>query len=385
MSEILTRRNLLRLAAALPLARLAAAAPTSRVALARCRDYDKTALREVFRGMFDQLGGVGKLVSGKTVTIKLNLTGSPALRVEGKPPSVTHYSHPNMVGVVVALLGEAGARRIRLVESFEHAPLQEMMLDAGWNYRALATAASNVEFLNTNFLDGAKAYHRFKVPFGGYIFPAFDLHPAFYETDVLVSMAKLKNHATCGVTLSTKNCFGNTPASIYGDDAGVDEPTETPIRARLTICHEGKRQPSKTAPSELDPTSPRIPEYRMPRIVVDIASARKVDLAIVDGITTIAGGEGPWIPGVRMVEPGVVLAGLNSVTTDTVSTAVMGYDPRAPKGTPPFEKCDNSLLLAERAGLGSADLDKIEVVGARIQDLRFPFAPAAGQSPASGA
>ena len=43
-----------------------------------------------------------------------------------------------------------------------------------------------------------------------------------------MSMAKLKNHATCGVTLSMKNCFGITPASIYGDDAGVDEPNENP-------------------------------------------------------------------------------------------------------------------------------------------------------------
>ena len=116
----------------------------------------------------------------------------------------------------------------------------------------------------------------------------------------------------------------------------------------------------------------------MPRIVVDIASARKVDLAIVDGISTIAGGEGPWIRGVRLVEPGVILAGLNCVSTDTVAAAVMGYDPRAPKGTAPFEKCDNSLLLAERAGLGSADLTKIEVTGARVQDLRFPFGPAMG-------
>ena len=42
-------------------------------------------------------------------------------------------------------------------------------------------------------------------------------------------MAKLKNHETCGVTLSMKNIFGMTPASIYGDDAGRDEPNE--IRA----------------------------------------------------------------------------------------------------------------------------------------------------------
>ena len=47
---------------------------------------------------------------------------------------------------------------------------------------------------------------------------------AYEDTDVFVSMAKLKNHDTCGVTLALKNCFGNTPASIYGDDALADQP-----------------------------------------------------------------------------------------------------------------------------------------------------------------
>ena len=112
----------------------------------------------------------------------------------------------------------------------------------------------------------------------------------------------------------------------------------------------------------------------MPRISTDIAAARPVNLAIIEGITTIAGGEGPWIPGVRAVEPHVVLAGLNSVATDAVATAVMGYDPRAPKGTPPFETCDNTLLLAEEAGLGTADLKNVEVVGSSIEDVQFPFA-----------
>ena len=60
----------------------------------------------------------------------------------------------------------------------------------------------------------------------------------------------------------------------------------------------------------------------------------------------------------------------------------MGYDPRAASGTRPFsvsknkvtgdyqkehgdrpQYADNILLLAEAAGLGSADLARIEVVG----------------------
>ena len=68
------------------------------------------------------------------------------------------------------------------------------------------------------------------------IFPSYTLHPVYDETDVFISMAKLKEHANCGVTLASKNIFGITPASIYGDDAGVDEPNEKPTSGRASVC-----------------------------------------------------------------------------------------------------------------------------------------------------
>jgi uncharacterized protein (DUF362 family) len=75
----------------------------------------------------------------------------------------------------------------------------------------------------------------------------------------------------------------------------------------------------------------------------------------------------------KYVKPGVLLMGTNPVTTDTVGTAVMGYDPRAKRGTKPFETCDNTLLLAEELGVGSADLSRIEVRGAPIAQVRYQF------------
>ena len=57
--------------------------------------------------------------------------------------------------------------------------------------------------------------------------------------------------------------------------------------------------------------------------VADLAAARPIHLGILDGIDTMAGGEGPWNSGVRVVKPGVLIAGLNPVCTDAVSTAVM--------------------------------------------------------------
>ena len=375
----MTRRELLSLAASASVAGLAtklhaATAPASPVSIAKCASYDED-LTATFSTMFDQLGGLGRLVKNKTVTIKLNLTGSPALRFQGLPLGSTHYTHPKTLMAMVQLLDGAGAKRIRLVESCwaTPGPLEEYMLDSGWNVRALQRISSRLEFENTNALGKSKDYARLKARNGGFIFPAFDVNRAYEDTDVFMSMAKLKNHATCGVTLSMKNCFGITPASIYGDDAGVDGPNENPTKGRVTVCHEGKRAPAKSAPQELDPKSSRDPGYRMPRIVADLAAARPIDIAFIDGIETMAGGEGPWIRSVRAVKPGVLIAGTNPVNTDAVATAVMGYDPQVGRGTAPFTMCDNTLKLAESLGVGTSDLKRIEVVGVPIAKAVYKF------------
>lgn len=369
---MLTRRELFAMAASAPLLR-AATTPAPPVVIAPASYTDNLFDQLVW--MFDQIGGAAKLVRNRTVTIKLNLTGSPGLRFQGKALGVTHYTHPATVMAMVQTLDEAGARRIRLVESAwgTGGPLEEYLLDSGWNVRGLKSLSKKVEFENTNALGLGKRYSRLKVPNGGHVFPSFDLNHSYEDTDVFVSMAKLKNHATCGVTLSMKNCFGITPASIYGDDAGVDGPNEKPAKGRLDVCHTGKRQPAKSAAPENDAASSREPGFRMPRIVADLAATRPIDIAFIDGIETISGGEGPWIRDIKLAKPGVLILGTNAVTTDTVATAVMGYDPRAKRGVKPFENCDNTLLLAEVLGVGSADLSRIEVRGTPIAKVRYQF------------
>ena len=370
----MTRREWIAAISAAPLLRAASNAPAAPVAIAKCASYDEDVTAKL-AAMFDQLGGLDRIVRGKTVTIKLNLTGSPGYRFMGKPLGVTHYTHPKLVGATAHLMGKAGAKRIRFVESAwaTGGPLEEYLLDSGWNVRQLSSAAPGVEFENTNALGKGRKYVRFKVPGGGYLYPAYDLNHAYDETDVFVSMAKLKNHETCGVTLSLKNCFGTTPAAIYGDDAGADEPNESPSKGRSAVFHQGKRRPAKSAPQELDPTSRREPGYRVPRIVADLVTARPIHLAIIDGVESVAGGEGPWIKGLRLVQPGVLIAGTNPVCTDAVSTAVMGYDPRSDRGTAPFRNCDSTLHLAEGHGVGTTDLSRIEVRGVTIAEALYKY------------
>jgi hypothetical protein len=76
----------------------------------------------------------------------------------------------------------------------------------------------------------------------------------------------------------------------------------------------------------------------------------------------------------KATSPGVLIAGLNPVSTDAVGIAVMGYaNPRAPRGVKPFQDCDNHLLMAEQAGLGTADLAQIDLRGLPIEKARYPY------------
>jgi len=370
-----TRRQFLAGAAALCAARPTfASAPTAPVAVAKCPSYGAELL-PALQKMFDQLGGLERIVKNKTVAIKVNLTGSPTLRLGYLPLEDTHYTHPRVIAATVHLMGRAGARRIRILESpwSTADPIEEYILQANWEPRDILNAAPKVEFENTNWLGQAKKYSRFPVPHGGHMFKAFDLNHSYEDCEVFASIAKMKDHVTAGVTLSMKNCFGITPCTIYGVGAGVDEPSIVPKGGR-GMFHDGSRQPSKSAPAENDPKTPREGGYRVPRIVADIVAARPIHLAIIEGIKTMAGGEGPWTgPGLRTISPGVLLAGTNCVTTDAVAMSVMGYDPMADRGTRPFQKCDSTLRLAEELGVGTRDLKRIEVLGTPVEQAMFKF------------
>jgi len=179
-------------------------------------------------------------------------------------------------------------------------------------------------------------------------------------------------HITAGVTLSMKNLFGITPNALYGSEAGSEDALEGRGVLHSPVGLEKIKLPGlKPGITSIDAT------WRVPRIVADICSARPIHLAIIDGITSMSGGEGPWCreaAPIKFTSPGVLIAGLNPVSTDAVGTAVMGFDnPRAVRGTKPFQMCDNHLLLAEQAGVGTADLTQIDLRGLTIEKARYPY------------
>jgi uncharacterized protein (DUF362 family) len=350
---------------------LAARRSEAKVALVSCRSYGPE-LRPALEQCFDLLGDIGSLVKGKTVAVKLNLTNGNFMAFLGRPVGETFMTHPATALALGSLLFAAGARRVRFVESTpSRAALAATLALGDWDVPAL-TALGKVEFENTRNLGSGKAYSHLRVPPGGYMFSAFDLNQAYEQTDVMISLAKLKLHLAAGVTLSMKNMFGITPNSLYGSQAGNEDAT-----AGRQPLHSPRGFEKFHPPGLKEGITSTDPSWRVPRVTVDVCAARPVHLAIIDGIMAMTGGEGPWCQDagkVKLTSPGVLIAGLNPVSTDAVATAVMGYpDPRAVRGVKPFQDCDNHLVLAEQAGLGIADLAQIDLRGLPIEKARYPY------------
>jgi uncharacterized protein (DUF362 family) len=349
----------------------AAARADAKVAIVRCLGYG-VEVKPAMAKAFDLLGGIGSLVKDKTVTVKINLTGTDFSDYKGRPVGETYMTHYGTVLALGSLLFAAGARRMRLVESTQSkSTLEQSLAFARWDLKAL-DALGKVEFENTRNLGQGKSYAHLRVPAGGHMFSGFELNHSYADTDVMVSLAKLKNHVTTGVTLAMKNLFGITPSSLYGSQAGHEDATGGRDPLHSPRGFEKLRLPGlKEGITNADPT------WRVPRIVADICAARPVHLSIIDGITAMSGAEGPWCEQgtlIKVTTPGLLVVGLNPVSTDAVGAAVMGYDnPRALRGTKPFEICDNHLALAEQVGAGTADLEQIDVRGLPIEKARYPY------------
>jgi uncharacterized protein (DUF362 family) len=345
------------------------------VAVVRQRDYDQAAVKAALARAFSLIGGVDALVRSATVTVKVNLTGY-ATAAFGRPPGESYTTHPATALALASLLSDLGAARVRFVESCPSlAAFEGFASGFGWDGPAFA-ALGKVSFENTRNLGGGTGYVRREVPGTPRLFSYFMLNHSYAETDVMISLAKMKNHVTAGVTLAIKNMFGITPNSLYGTEAGTQG--EGAVGYRLCL-HDRAQGGVPSIPGELPGFEGQDAYFRIPRILTDVAAARRIDLAIIDGITAMSGGEGPWCQSatnpLSFVSPGVLVAGRDAVATDAIGVRLMGYaNPLVSRGTAPFAFCDNHIQLAHTAGLGIGDPARINVLGETIADVATRFA-----------
>ena len=348
--------------------------PSAPVALHRCNTYQFELVKARLSEMFDWLGTVRDLVKNKTVTIKVNLTGHLATGQFSLHRTETVYTHPIVTLAACKLFEEYGATRCVVVESIYATSQEEGFIEDGYDVSLFQSMCPIVEFENTRNKGRGGKYHTLRVGDDGYLFNSFDFNHRYVETDVMVSIAKMKNHDIAGITLSMKNLFGITPNALYGSDA--QSRGEGAVQARGTVLHNGQRAPETDG--MITPVVSNDPGFRVPRIVTDICRARPIDLAIVDAVVTQSGGEGNWNGDqLGLCVPGVLIAGTNCVCVDAVGSSVMNADPQAQGWSKPFYNGENTFNLAYDKYVGTNNLSDIDIIGLSPEEARYAFLPGA--------
>jgi uncharacterized protein (DUF362 family) len=326
---------------------------------------------------FEELGGIRRLVRNKHVTVKVNLVNTSAEDVAGVPLGLTVTVHPVVAQALGSLLVDYGARRVVFSDQLPFR-CSEVEAFAGYGFKLAEfnrRMNDRARFVNTRNRGSFSSYAWVKVPGDGELATAWEVNRAYVDTDVLVSLAKLKSHVSGGITGGMKNLFGIPPSSLYGDDLG-QEPDENAIDYRNQTMHNCSRLPFTSARSFTGKSVVRDHGFNVPRFIVDLNAAFPIDLVVIDGISTLQTAEGWWNGSmVSVTRPGLLLAGRNAVCTDAVAAAVMGFDPDAADRTWPFVNGTNYLALARRRGLGENRIAKLEICGTPLDTARFEFQP----------
>jgi uncharacterized protein (DUF362 family) len=134
----------------------------------------------------------------------------------------------------------------------------------------------------------------------------------------IISVAKLKPHRITTVTLSLKNMMG--------------------ALASKGTMHRG---------------------VSLSENIADLASILTPRVVVIDGIIAGEGHENGCSP----IEMNLVIAGIDPVAVDAVGAAVMGIEPTEVK----------HLVLAEKKGLGTCDLNHVTILGESIENVRRKF------------
>jgi uncharacterized protein (DUF362 family) len=186
------------------------------------------------------------------------------------------------------------------------------------------------------------------------------------DVDFRINLATLKVHHLAVVSLCLKNWgIGLPPGKYYGMDKGSG------------CFREGLLGPLPIHGASLGPmgVEDRVfqegQEVAASRVIVDVCGARGFDLGIIEGLTVVdydniqSGPKRTY----RLRRNNIMLASLDMATVDAVGARILGFDPQKIL----------HIRWAEKAGLGISDLERIEIVGEKIEDVEMRSNPRATQ------
>jgi uncharacterized protein (DUF362 family)/NAD-dependent dihydropyrimidine dehydrogenase PreA subunit len=280
-----------------------------KVSIVKCQSY--TDAEESIKSVLQLIGGIEAIVKPKDkVLLKPNL-------LTPKPPSAAVTTHPNIVSAMIEIIQSANGKVLIGDSSGGIGQTEKAFQESGIKRVAESLGA---EIINFDLGD----IETIEIPHGK-VLKEIHVAKSVFESDVVVTLPKLKTHALTLYTGAIKNMFGTIPGG------------------NKSLIH------AVTGSS-----------YQFSEALIDIYSVLPVHLAVMDGIVGMEG-LGPHMG--KPKKSGVILAGRNCIALDAVASTIMGFDAQ-----------DIPMLkIAQKRMLGPISLDRISVLGERIDDVRMDF------------
>lgn len=288
----------------------------SQVALVRCEQYELDRVRASVRRSVDLLGGMRRYVTpGARVLIKPNL-------LQASAPAEAIVTHPAVVQATIELVQEAGGR-VSIGDSpigpFMKSRLRRVYEASGMKEVAQTTGAA----LNFDTEAMTQAHP------SGYLIKRLEVGRYVVESDVVISLSKLKTHGFMRFTGAIKNLFGVIPGTI-----------KTGYHAKLVTAE------------------------RFATMLLDVTDFVRPALHIMDAVVGMDG-DGPSAG--RPFPIGAILASTDGVALDLAATELVGIEPLSVP----------VLKVAAQLGLTSGRLQDIQLVGDAFDEARVTgFRPA---------
>ncbi|MCE2447963.1 MAG: DUF362 domain-containing protein [Candidatus Latescibacteria bacterium] len=255
-----------------------------------------------------------KLEKARRLVLKFNMIKPPE-RIEYFAGRRRELVDDAVARAVLRLLRERTTAEIVATDTYPYG--NGHVTPDDFNYRYILDDFG-VRYVDSNL----PPFATYDVPGGGCMFDRYLLNTIFAEADEVVSIAKMKNHAFMGITLTLKNLFGLPPMI----------PPEG--RTRSYYHHL----------------------IRLSYVLPDLGMITKPCLNIVEALTGQWGRE--WGGEGRICN--ALMAGDHPVATDACGMTLMGHDPHSDWPTPPFRRDRNHLLIAAKHGFGTVDLNEID-------------------------
>lgn len=280
-------------------------------------DEDIAQLKEKIVEIIDlAVGGIDNIIhEGETVLVKPNLAFQA-------PPESYSVVDPRVIEAFVAFLKESSkAKEVWVGDNpslGQHVGRARPAFEAaGMKDAAERGGADRVIYFDEEELvevniEGAKVFRHAQV------------FKPFLDADRVINLPKMKTHLAGTVTLGLKNWQGIIP-NVHPSD-------------------------QQQAAHGID----------LGQKCADLYRIRKADLTFVDAIIAMEG-QGPHVG--TTVEMNLFIAGTDTVAVDAVTSYVMG-----------FETIEiPAVRVAATEGLGERDIEKIEIAGTPIAEVRTFF------------